>query len=155
MLIATGVYSRTEPHVPIFPGAEDFVKAGGEIVHSVNFNGDRDYSGQHVVTVGYGKSAFDSSLVAKKDYGAKSSTILFREAHWPIPRKILGLIPFEYATFSRIGCALLNPEYQVGSISVGTRRGCGGLLDVFQFRGPRLSVKEIHNWCCGSISSRK
>jgi len=59
--------------------------------------------------VGYGKSSFDCAQVSVKV--AKSSTILFREAHWCVPRKILGLVPFEFATFSRFGAACLQPAY--------------------------------------------
>merc|ERR1711879_860478 len=33
------------------------------------------------------------------------------EAHWPVPRNILGLVPFEYATFSRFGAGCLLPAY--------------------------------------------
>jgi len=42
---------------------------------------------------------------------AEKSTLLFRETHWPIPRKILGLVPVEYATFSRFGGGCLKPAY--------------------------------------------
>jgi hypothetical protein len=37
--------------------------------------------------------------------------MLFREAHWCVPRKILGLVPFEYATFNRFGSACLLPKW--------------------------------------------
>ena len=39
------------------------------------------------------------------------TTLLFRQAHWAVPRKILGLVPFEYATFSRFGGACLLPKW--------------------------------------------
>ncbi|CAD7942784.1 unnamed protein product [Amoebophrya sp. A25] len=30
----------------------------------------------------------------------------YRKPHWPVPRKILGCFPFEYATFDRFGAAI-------------------------------------------------
>jgi len=54
-------------------------------------------------------SPFDCAQFSSKV--ATKSTLLFRESHWPVPRKILGLIPFEFATFSRFGSGCLLPAY--------------------------------------------
>jgi cation diffusion facilitator CzcD-associated flavoprotein CzcO len=79
------------------------------VIHCADYL-DVDVSkGKDVVTVGYGKSAFDCAQISAKV--GKSSTILFREAHWCVPRKILNIVPFEFATFSRFGCACLKPAY--------------------------------------------
>jgi len=84
-------------------------KLEGKIIHCADYLDLNTSDGKHVVSVGYGKSSFDCAQVSVKV--AKSSTILFREAHWCVPRKILGLVPFEFATFSRFGAACLQPMY--------------------------------------------
>jgi dimethylaniline monooxygenase (N-oxide forming) len=44
-------------------------------------------------------------------------TLLAREAHWPVPRKILDLIPFKFATYSRFGHALLPTHHDVSALA--------------------------------------
>lgn len=112
VIVATGVYSSTDKFIPKYKNAEKFADQS-EYFHSVDFKDDKLKScgGKNVVTVGYGKSAFDCAMFAAEN-GAKSSTLLFREAHWPVPRKIVGLVPFEWATFSRFGGGVLKPMYE-------------------------------------------
>ena len=54
-----------------------------------------------VLVVGAGKSAVDNAVAAAKT--GKSSTLLFRNAHWPVPRNLLNLLPFKWGTYSRFG----------------------------------------------------
>merc|ERR1712167_78081 len=102
VIVATGVYSSTDKFIPEYPGAEKFE---GTWLHSVDLKDIRQCSGKHVITVGAGKSAFDCAQFSAKV--ATSSTLLYRTAHWPVPRKILGLVPFQWATFSRFGAGVL------------------------------------------------
>merc|ERR1719487_2462027 len=73
-------------------------------------------AGKRVVVVGGGKSAVDCAVAAVKG-GATEVTLLFREAHWPVPRKILDLIPFKWATYSRFGHALLPTHHDVSPLA--------------------------------------
>jgi len=106
VVLATGVYSSVDKFIPQYEGAEKFE---GIYAHSVDFKDLNCCKGKHVISVGFGKSAFDCAQLSAKV--AEKSTLLFREAHWPVPRKILGLVPFEYATFSRFGSGCLKPAY--------------------------------------------
>lgn len=107
VVVATGVYCTHNAFVPDVRDREAF---RGEWLHSVRFRDPEVCRGKRVVVVGYGKSAFDCSEVSA-GHGATSTTLLHRRTHWPMPGKILGLVPFEYATFNRLGAALLWPPY--------------------------------------------
>lgn len=106
VIICTGVYSSTDKFIPDYPGKERFQ---GTWLHSVDLKDIRTCTGKDVITVGAGKSAFDCAQFSAKV--GKSSTLLYRTAHWPVPRKILGLVPFQWATFSRFGAGVLMPMY--------------------------------------------
>ncbi|CAD7929162.1 unnamed protein product [Amoebophrya sp. A120] len=101
------------------------------IVHSVDFTDSTIATGKNVLVVGYGKSAFDCAQAASRA-GALSTSLVFRQAHWPVPRNILGFLPFEYATFSRIGSGLLRPRYPCSaaagpSSSLFGKKSLGGI----------------------------
>jgi cation diffusion facilitator CzcD-associated flavoprotein CzcO len=114
LVVATGMYSGASPHMPAHPGRETFK---GDILHSFDFKERTQAYGKRVVVVGGGKSAVDCAVAAVKG-GAQEATLVFRDAHWPVPRLILGLIPFKLATYSRLGHGLLPTHYDV-SASVG------------------------------------
>merc|ERR1711975_150290 len=80
-----------------------------------NFTERAQAAGKRVVVVGGGKSAVDCAVAAVKG-GADEVTLLFREAHWPVPRYILDLIPFKFATYSRFGHALLPTHHDVSAL---------------------------------------
>merc|ERR1719482_2353438 len=108
VICATGPYGKEDKFIPPWKGLDKFK---GTVQHCADYLSLDISKGKDVVTVGYGKSAFDCAQISTKV--AKSSTILFREAHWCVPRKILNLVPFEFATFNRFGCACLLPAYPV------------------------------------------
>jgi len=139
VVIATGVYSSTSKFIPEYEGAETFE---GTWLHSVDFKDVDMCTGKHVVTVGYGKSAFDCAQFSSRV--ATQSTLLFREAHWPVPRKILGLVPFEYATFSRFGAGCLLPAYPKQGCIERLVHAIPGLLDGFWWL-----VAKIFAWQFG------
>merc|ERR1711988_1761442 len=89
-----------------------------------------------------GKSAFDCAQFSSKV--ATKSTLLFREAHWPVPRKIMGLVPFEYATFSRFGAGCLLPAYPKQGPIERLVHAIPGLLDGFWWL-----VAKIFAWQFG------
>jgi cation diffusion facilitator CzcD-associated flavoprotein CzcO len=106
VVVATGVYGKASKFIPAWPGTESFE---GKIMHASDMTEASMCQG-NVVVVGYGKSAFDCVQVAARQE-TNSATLLFRESHWCVPRNILGLVPFEYATFNRFGSACLLPKW--------------------------------------------
>jgi dimethylaniline monooxygenase (N-oxide forming) len=59
------------------------------------------------VVVGGAKSAVDCAVEASRQ-GAAQVTMLQRRAHWPTPREIAGLLPFQYVFLSRFGQTLVS-----------------------------------------------
>lgn len=109
VVVATGMYGR--PNMPRTRGREDFE---GEVLHSSDFKNREAACGKRVVVVGGGKSAIDCAVASVKG-GAEHVTLLYREAHWPVPRYLLNQIPIKYATYSRLGQALLPTHYDVSA----------------------------------------
>merc|ERR1719378_832316 len=112
VVVATGMYGGACPHMPDHPGKDAFE---GEVLHSFGFTRREQAAGKRVIVVGGGKSAVDCAVAAVKG-GATDVTLLFREAHWPVPRKILDLVPFKWATYSRFGHALLPTHHDVSPL---------------------------------------
>jgi len=107
----TGMYSGN-PHLPRHKGAEIFQ---GEILHSCTFVDKEQVKGKRVVVVGGGKSAVDNAVSAAK--AGVSSTLLYRDAHWPVPRYLLNLIPFKWGTYSRLGHFMLHASHDMGPLA--------------------------------------
>merc|ERR1712151_512870 len=103
----TGMYSSV-PHLPRHKGAECFK---GEILHSCTFMDKEQVKGKKVVVVGGGKSAVDNAVSAAK--AGASSTLLYRDAHWPVPRYLLNLIPVQWGTYSRLGHFMLHASHDM------------------------------------------
>lgn len=94
------------PNVPDVPGTEEF---DGPVLHSSEVRSEEVLEDERVVIVGGGKSAVDIGTEAGKV--AASTTLVFREANWLYPKKILGgLVPNRFVFYSRFGEALL-PRY--------------------------------------------
>jgi len=106
MVVATGMYGT--PLVPSVPGMENF---HGVTMHAEKFHEKSMATGQKVIVVGGGKSAIDCAVAAAKV--AESSTLLFREVHWPVPRYLLDLVPFKWGTYSRFGHATLPMHWDL------------------------------------------
>ena len=122
LVVATGLFSGTNKFLPSIAGQETF---GGEIVHSSDFSDPAMARNKRVVVVGGGKSAVDCAIEAASQGGASSVTLLQRTAHWPTPRKIAGLIPFQYIFLSRLGTALVSTHR-------GTFPGSGTAINAFR-----------------------
>ncbi|CAK9024433.1 unnamed protein product [Durusdinium trenchii] len=103
-VIATGLYSKTKQFLPKLPSQELFQ---GQALHSTDFQDPAMAEGKRVVVVGNGKSAVDCAVEA---FNAKAShvTMVSRRPHWPTPRKIANVIPFQYIFLSRLGQALVT-----------------------------------------------
>ena len=79
-------------------------------------------SGKKVVVVGGGKSAIDNAVAAAKE-GSKT-TLVCRSWHWPVPRYLLNLVPFKYATYSRFGHWFLHPHHEEGAAATWLHGTC-------------------------------
>ncbi|MHC5109259.1 MAG: flavin-containing monooxygenase [Planctomycetota bacterium] len=101
VVVAIGVYSHT-PHMPDFADRQRF---NGRVIHNSQLQSRDHLRGKKVVVIGYGKSATDAAILAADH--SDEATLVFREAHWPIPAVLLGGIPFKYALFNRFTNAML------------------------------------------------
>ncbi|MGB3654325.1 MAG: FAD-dependent oxidoreductase, partial [Rivularia sp. (in: cyanobacteria)] len=97
VLICNGVLNI--PKIPTFPGKEEFIAAGGKILHSSQCNNPSLVKDKQVVVVGFGKSACDIATFAANN--AKDSTLLFRRAFWKIPKFFFNKIHFEDILMTR------------------------------------------------------
>jgi dimethylaniline monooxygenase (N-oxide forming) len=105
LVVATGLYSGTKKNLPDIPGLEGNFR--GQFLHSCDFDDSSMAQNKRVVVIGGGKSAVDCAVEASHA-GAATVTLVQRKAHWPTPRKIAGLIPFQYIFLSRFGTALVS-----------------------------------------------
>jgi len=104
-VVASGMYSQTK-NMPRLRGAQEFESAGKKILHSSEYLTDELAKGKKVVVLGCGKSAID--IVTDTAKVSDRSTLLFRNAHWGVPQKLAGLIPFQDIFCSRFGQFLVN-----------------------------------------------
>jgi cation diffusion facilitator CzcD-associated flavoprotein CzcO len=103
VVMATGLYSNA-PHMPEISGRRTFQ---GEVLHISQVKTRTPLEGKRVAVVGYGKSATDAALESAAV--AKEVHLIFREAHWPVPRNLAGILPFKWGMLSRMTGALITP----------------------------------------------
>ena len=113
VVIATGLYSN-KPNVPIIPGRENFQ---GEVLHVSQVKSRAPLAGKRVAVLGYGKSASDAALEAAAV--AEEVHLIFREAHWPVPRNLAGVLPFKWGMLSRMTAELIPPYVHPGAAARG------------------------------------
>lgn len=111
VVIATGLYSNV-PNIPSFPGENEF---RGTILHNSAVKTREPLEGRRVAVIGYGKSATDAAL--ESIAVAQETHIIFRTPHWPVPRKLAGIIPFKWGMLSRMTGALIPPYQRQGSLT--------------------------------------
>lgn len=104
LVMATGLYAN--PFVPSLPGREQFA---GEVLHSSEYRHPDQVRGRKVVVVGFGKSALDVAVDAARHDADVS--LVFREAHWPVPVKLFGRVDIRKLFMNRLASAFL-PLYQ-------------------------------------------
>lgn len=105
VVVCIGLYSN-KPHMPDFPGRDDF---GGEVMHISGLKSRDQLSGKRVCVLGYGKSATDAALESAAV--AAETHIVVREAHWPIPSRLAGILPFKWGMLTRMASTII-PPYQ-------------------------------------------
>ena len=105
VVVCIGLYSN-QPHIAEFPQRERF---DGEVIHNSSLKSAAQLAGKRVAVVGYGKGATDAALEAAAV--ATTAHLIFRSAHWPIPQKLAGVLPFKWGLLQRLNLTLL-PPYQ-------------------------------------------
>ncbi|MCF3973832.1 flavin-containing monooxygenase [Paracoccus salsus] len=86
--IATGQFS--DKNILTFPGQDDFVAAGGTVLHSAEYTDPSLARDRHVLVLGGSKSATDLVVNAVRN-GAASVSMVYREPVWRIPYFVGGI----------------------------------------------------------------
>ncbi|MGB8192479.1 MAG: NAD(P)/FAD-dependent oxidoreductase [Chitinophagaceae bacterium] len=107
LIICNGTFS--EPFIPHKEGMEIFSAEGGSILHTSQVNNEVAYKDKEVVVIGFGKSACDVAAAIAPE--AKKVSIIYNEAKWKVPKKILG-INYKYIVLSRFGESLTKLRYR-------------------------------------------
>ena len=103
VVVATGLFSET-PNIPDYPDRKMF---SGEVLHVSDLKTRDSLEGRNVAVIGYGKSATDAVGEAAKV--GKDVHLIFRDVHWPVPRKLAGVLPFKWGMLNRLTATLLIP----------------------------------------------
>lgn len=110
VVVANGLFSDT-PKMPTFPGQEDF---SGEIMSVAGLQSRDQVKNRKVVVVGFGKSATDAALEAASV--AEETSLVFRRTSWPVPQRLAGILPFEWALLNRFTLSTLPLYYKASSL---------------------------------------
>jgi len=97
LVVATGIVAN--PRVPTIPGAEEFRRAGGQLLHAADYRRPDSFYGKRVLVIGVGNSggeiASELATSGNRDGRVTSVTISVRSGANVVPREILG-IPIQY-----------------------------------------------------------
>ncbi len=111
VVIATGLYSET-PYIPDYPERASYT---GELLHISDLKTRAPLQDRKVAVIGYGKSATDAAGEAASV--GKEVHLVFRDAHWPVPRKLAGLLPFKWGMLHRLTASLITPYMRPGPVA--------------------------------------
>lgn len=142
LVVATGLYSES-PNIPDIPGRELFK---GESLHISQLKTSAPLENRRVAVIGYGKSATDMALESAA--AGKETHLVFREAHWPVPRNLAGVLPFKWGMLSRMTGALIKPYVTPASPLVKWLHGVGKPLPWIFWRLVELLL--YFQWGLGS-----
>lgn len=121
VVVCNGVFCR--PKIPRFDGDECFA---GKILHSSEV-GREQLEGRRVVVIGGGKSAYDMAEAAAEL--ADRCTLVFRSAHWVVPRYVFGLRA-DWLLLTRFAQAFLPYHTKRGAAALLHRHG-KSLVDLY------------------------
>jgi putative flavoprotein involved in K+ transport len=97
VIVATGIVAN--PRIPAMPGAMDFERAGGQLLHSVEYRTPAPFMGKRILVVGVGNSggeiASELARAEKVDGSRTHVTVAVRSGANVVPREILG-VPVQY-----------------------------------------------------------
>ncbi len=104
LVVCNGIFST--PWIPDYPGADEFIKAGGRVCHTSAFTNLEEARDRHVIIVGYGKSSCD---VANATAAISAATqVVVRGLIWKIPKRIARVLNFKYLFLTRLGEGLFR-----------------------------------------------
>ncbi|WP_157218344.1 flavin-containing monooxygenase [Flavisphingomonas formosensis] len=104
LIVCNGIFSI--PSIPAFPGRDDFIGAGGHILHTSEFTDPEIARGRNLLVIGYGKSSCD---VAMASVGlAASTTVIARHLIWKIPKRLAKILNFKHLFLNRLGEGLFR-----------------------------------------------
>ncbi|SDC40568.1 flavin-containing monooxygenase [Niabella drilacis] len=150
VVVCTGTFH--EKFVPEFPGTDDYLAAGGAILHSSDITDSKLLQGKDVAVVGFAKSATDIATQAA-DTGA-SCTLLYRKAQWKVPRFFANKINLKYLLFSRFSEAFFVPYRKTGFQKI--LHSIGRPLVWAQWRAVELLLKkQFQLKKCGMIPEHR
>ncbi|PNW82892.1 hypothetical protein CHLRE_06g298550v5 [Chlamydomonas reinhardtii] len=135
VVVCTGIFSN--PFIPSYPGASDFV---GQQIHAKHFRDVSVASGRRVLIVGAGKTGTDCACNLLASRAAASVTMLYRQAHWPIPKRVLGLST-RTLFFSRMGAATVPPYYTAGRLRTAVAAATKPLRALF-WKGMEVAISS-------------
>ena len=104
VIICNGIFS--DPYVPPYPGAAEFIKAGGRICHTSTLHNCDQAKGKHVVVVGYGKSSCDVAQALCSQ--AACTVVVVRQLIWKVPKKLMNVLNYKFLLLTRMGEALFK-----------------------------------------------
>lgn len=110
VVVCTGLYSN-KPHLPTFSGQEEFT---GDILHVSALRERSQLTGKKVAVIGFGKSATDAAL--ESSAVAAATSIVYRQTHWPVPPRLLNVLPFKWAMLNRLTSALIPLHYRPSQV---------------------------------------
>jgi len=95
--VCTGQFS--DKNIITHPGQDEFVNAGGAVMHSSEYTDPALCNGKHVVVLGGSKSATDIAVNAANN-GAASVTLVYQKNVWRVPYFVAG-INFKHLLYMR------------------------------------------------------
>ncbi len=106
--VCTGTFHQ--PYIPSFSGDQDFIDAGGQILHSSQVKDATLLKGRKVAVLGFAKSATDIATLAANE--AERCTLIYRKAQWKVPRYFGNKINMRYLLFSRLSEAFFDSPHK-------------------------------------------
>lgn len=88
--VAVGTGQFSEKNIISHPGQDGFVAAGGQVMHSSDYNDPAIAKGKRIVVLGGSKSATDLAVNAAQN-GAQSVHWVYREPVWRVPYFVGGI----------------------------------------------------------------
>lgn len=109
LVAAHGVFSV--PHVPVWPGREQFEAAGGRVVVPSAVGDGSVLDGSRTVVIGWGKTACDIAVAASSR--SADTRLVARRLTWKYPKRLgFGRLTFHHLVLTRAGERLLATNYR-------------------------------------------
>ena len=97
--------------------------------------------GKRVAVLGFGKSATDAALESAAV--ARETHLIVREPHWPVPRRLAGILPFKWGMLNRMTSTLIPPYLHPSPLERAVH-GFGGPLVWLWWRLVELLLRIQH-----------